>query len=644
MKETIANGKSLESIRQKWAAVWDCAPDQLILDVLEKPGVFNRSWKVKITLKDPNASEPGSEKTQVKQDGNKYIIIPGSITETIVPPFSSFGKLLGGGQEITQEQPVQKGDLFEFYPATKAGTLSWTIEIAEDGSKATALVKHERSGSYKLEAEIPALPKLELEQFVLWDPTPDSEQLRSEKELSKELGEKGITYGLKPKLWEEFLKVNGEKEIVVAEYTPPVPSVQPQIIDYVGETDFQFSEDETKIDYFACKLKVCQKDEVLARKVPGKEGTPGTNIFGKTIPVEHYKDFGFNLKKNVYLSEDGLEVKAACAGTPLRVNNATYLVENAFILNKDIDLETGSINFPGDVIIGRDVKDGLFIYSGGKIKIHGSVSGADLKAEAGLVVNNNIIASTIVVGERHVLRSQLVKGLNEVNEDLNLCIAQVEQLQNASGNTNVGQLLKILLEKNFTHLPKNAEKMDSFLDLEDPDFISPELKVAIKTVSRFLVGMGPLQMKNLVYLKNAIKIIGYFLSTKGELVPANVTCDTNYVQNSDISCAGDFLCKKGIYNSTVKVEGNIKIMGVCRGGEISCSGNIYIWELGGSGISSTTIRAGKNSRISVEYSHPNIRIYVGKELVRIDEGVQKLDIYREKGLLQIEKLKWDGKN
>jgi hypothetical protein len=128
------------------------------------------------------------------------------------------------------------------------------------------------------------------------------------------------------------------------------------------------------------------------------------------------------------------------------------------------------------------------------------------------------------------------------------------------------------------------------------------------------------------------------------MVPSNVLCETNYVQNSYIRCAGDFLCKKGIYNSTIKVEGNVKIMGVYRGGELSFAGNLYIWELGGSCMSATTIRAAKTSRIAIDYSHPNIKIFVGKELVRIDEGVQKLEIYREKGILQVEKLKWDGRD
>ncbi len=487
-----------------------------------------------------------------------------------------------------------------------------------------------------------------MERFLTWEPTTNSGEVHTEEDLQKQLAEKGIIYGIKPDLWADFLKVDGIQDILIAESIPPVQPVQPALIDFVGEPVYEGEEDdEDRIDYFACKLRVCRKDEVLARKVPGKEGVPGINVFGVQLPVDKFKDFDFNLKKNVYLSEDGLEVKASCPGTPLRVNHTTYLVENAYIINRDIDLETGSIDFPGDVTVGKDIKDGLYVYSGGKIKVQGSVSSAELKAETGLVIRNNIIASKIIVGEKHVFRSNFVKSLQEINEELTLCIAQVEQLQNASGNANVGQLLKVLLEKNFKQLPKRTEDLENLtinLSTGDSEFVSQDLEVAIKTIKHFMVGIGPLQLKSLLYLKNALKIIGYFLASKGELAASSVVCETNYVQNSDISCAGDFLCKKGVYNSTIKVEGNVKIHGVCRGGEINCSGDIYIWELGASSMSATTIRAAKNSRISVDFSHPNVKIYVGKELVRIDEGVQKLEIYRDKGLLQVEKLKWDGRN
>jgi uncharacterized protein (DUF342 family) len=168
------------------------------------------------------------------------------------------------------------------------------------------------------------------------------------------LTEKGIIHGIKPNIYQEILAVEDQADIVVAEYTPPVQTVHSEIIDYVGKPLDQNQHVNGKVDYFACKLKVFRKDEILARKVPGKEGITGVNIFGDPIPVDSLRDFNFQLKKNVYITDDGLELRAACDGIAVRLDKYNYLVENVYIA-KDVDLSTGSINFPGDVVIAGDV-------------------------------------------------------------------------------------------------------------------------------------------------------------------------------------------------------------------------------------------------------------------------------------------------
>jgi len=646
MMEIILKGNSLERIRENISAEWSCSPEELEMDVIEKPGVFNRSWKVKVILRDkPEINSNENKNILITSDETKYTIIPGKITEKIVP-FPPAGRLYHNGKEITDEFNVLPGVILEFYPECRQGGLSWEISVDKEGKEAVARVKHYHSGRYVLMDDIPELTRLALERFIIWEASSETEDIGKEQELQNELAQKGIIYGVRPNIWVEFLTVDGIKEIVIAEYTPPVNTVQPELIDYLGEPVSQNEQEEEaeteKIDYFACKLRLCEKDEVLARKVPGKEGTPGIDVFGNTFGVDKLKDFTFILKKNAYLSEDGLEVRAACSGIPVRIDKFKYLVENAYLVNKDVDLSVGSIEFPGDVLIGGNVNDGFFIHSGGKIQIQGSVSRAELKAEAGLKISGSIIASKVIIGEKHVFRRSLVQSLQDINEELGLCINQVEQLQEVSKNPNVGQLLKIILEKNFVQLPRKAEELEKNLVYEDPEFVTEELKVAVRTLKHFLVGLGPLQLKNILFLKNSVKIIEYFLRLKGNLIPASVMCDTTYVQNSEINCSGDFLCGRGVYNSIIKAEGNIKINGVCRGGETICSGDIFVRELGGSSVSSTTVRAAKNSRMMIQYCHSNVNIYVGKEIIRIDENVRKLDIYRDRGILVVEKLKWDG--
>lgn len=641
MKEVIAVGKTLEAIKEEWSAKWNCLPDQLVLDVIEKPGILNRMWKAKIVLPMEEDEVIISENTILSWDGTKYIIYPGREVNKIIP-CPSAGKLVYREQEMKQEFEIEKGCILEFYPLVLEGEFSWDIKVISPGNKAVARVERKQAGKYILKEEIPKSTTLILENYAVWEAQPDPEEFLGESKFKTELAAKGIVHGIKPDLWAEFLQTDGEREIIVAEETTPVPPVHAEIEDLVENVVIENENDEKNIDFFASKIRICQKDEVLARKIPGKEGIPGKDIFGKTIPVPKMKDIMLKTGKNVYLSSDGLKVMAACPGLPIKKGSNVFAVENIYAINRDINLETGSIDFPGDVQIGGNVTDGFRVYADGNIRIKGSVTSAEIKAETGLQVDNNIIASKIIIGEKHVLRSKFCQVLQEVKEDLTLCVAQVRQLQKVAENNKVGQILKVVLEKNFVPLVGKSEELEQMLNSLDSDFVSQELETAIRTIKHFLVGIGPLQLKDLLLLTNALQILEHFWETKSNLPSMKAGCKTNYVQNSEVICAGDFVCQKGVYNSRMSIEGNSKILGVFRGGEISCSGDLYIWELGGASISATVVRISKNSSFKSEYCHANVRIYAGKEIVRIDEQIQKLSIYREKGTLQVEKIKWDG--
>lgn len=641
MKEVIAVGKTLEDIKEEWSAKWNCLPDQLLIEVIDKPGILNRLWKAKVVLPEQEEDLIIPEDTALSWDGTKYLIYPGREVNKIVP-CPSVGKLVYREQEMKHTFEIEKGCMLEFYPLMIEGEFSWEINILPQGVKAVAKVKRKKGGRYVLKEEIPKSTELILENYAVWEPQPDSEEFLGESKLMTELTAKGIVHGIKPNIWAEFLQTDGEREIVIAEYTPPVPPVHADIIDLVENVQIENENDKKNIDFFASKIRICQKDEVLARKIPGKEGIPGKDIFGKTLPVLKMKDLILRSDKNTYISPDGLEILAASPGLPIKKGSNVYAVENVYVLNKDINLETGSIDFPGDVQVGGNVTDGFRVYADGNVRIRGSVTSAEIKAGTGLQVDNNIIASKIIIGEKHVQRSKFCQVVQEVKDDLTLCLAQVRQLQKIAENNKIGQILKVVLEKNFVPMVGKSEELEQMLNSLDSEFVNKDLVSAIRTLKHYLVGLGPLQLEDLLPLTNALQILEHFWETKGNLPSMNAGCTTNYIQKSEVICAGDFVCQKGIYNSRINIEGNSKILGVFRGGEISCSGDLHIWELGGASISATIVKISKNSRFTAEYCHANVRIYAGKEIVRIDEPVQKLSIYREKGTLQVDKFKWDG--
>lgn len=638
MKEVIAQGKSLDEIRSEWAGKWQCRPDDIELEIKEKPGFFNKNWTVRIILNEEAAAM--SSKTELSWDGEKYTITPGKAVETIVP-FIPAGRLVHDNSEIFEEYSVRQGNSFEFYPLVKEGGLQWNIKVLDDGEKAVAVVKHDQAGKYVFVEDIPGLPRLCLERYLRWETSSETGEVWDEEKFKQELTDNGIVNGIIEDVWSSILTVEGTQQIIIAEGTPAVPTIQPTVDDNLEESANQIKDYE-KIDYFASKLKICHEGEILARKIPGKEGTPGMDVLGNLKPVEKLADFQLKVKQNVHLSEDGLEVIASCTGSPRKLEKYTYSVENVYVI-KDVDLSIGSIDFPGNVFINGNVHEGFHVCSGGALSLQGSASNAVLKAETGLLVKNNIIASKIIVGEKHVYRSQFIKLLQEISEDLHDCITQAEQLENSLTGKNVpiGQMLKVIIEKNFRELPKKAEEAEKLLANKDEQLIDQELDIAIRSIKHFIVGAGPLQIKSLTFLKSSMKVVASFLEMKKEIFVESIVCDVNYIQNSDLKCAGDFICRKGVYNSTINAEGKVTISGVCRGGEIVCGQDVYIKELGGSNISATVIKVNKQSKINVDFCHSNVIFHSGKEIARIDEPVQRLNIYRENGLLRVEKIKWD---
>ena len=56
--------------------------------------------------------------------------------------------------------------------------------------------------------------------------------------------------------------------------------------------------------------------DVLAEKIPPKEGKDGVSIYGEAIPKADAMDVTFVLGKGVRVSKDGLKVMADVNGNP----------------------------------------------------------------------------------------------------------------------------------------------------------------------------------------------------------------------------------------------------------------------------------------------------------------------------------------
>lgn len=655
MPEDVVRGRSLEGIRQEYSQAWGCGPEELELEVLEKPGLISRQWKVRVSFNPSEVSqaealsaEPSVEKAQVcpvqwNEEEKKYTLELADSVKFIVP-HPQAGALHRKGQVQEATFMAVPGEILDFYPVSHQGQLTWELEIRDQGLTAVAKVTHEKSGRFTLPEVIPVEVTLRFENVVGWLKAKPEGQYWGEDKFKANLRDLGISHGVHPLAWSKILASEGIKEVILAEGTPPIPPTPSRLEDYVGAVRQQ-GLDEERIDFFASKVQLVKEGDVLARKIPGEPGVLGKDVRGQDIPALPIKDFLFKAKKNARLSEDGLVVSAASPGLPVRVDETTYRVENIYILNQDVDLASGSIEFPGDVLVSGNVQDGLHIYSGGKVEIRGSTSKAEIRSEKGLIIQHNVMAGKLVVGERFVVRSELLRKIQELHEDLTACLMQTTELLNSphARNLRPGQCLKLMLERKFPELPKLAVEAEKFVLGTKDELINQELILAVRTTKRFLTGLGPLDPQSFPFLERINKAFEQLVFNISLEVPEKLNCSVEYIQGATVECGGAFVCRKGSYNSIIHADGDLKIEGVCRGGKVISGGNVEIKELGGSGVSITTVQFPGIKRLKVGFCHPNVVIMVDKEFIRIEEPYRALEVYREMGRTQIERLRWDPK-
>lgn len=665
LRDEEARGKSLEEIRNEYAQKWNCQPDELDITVLDKPGIFLRNWKVRVCLKSEHldsvpqnqttcevvemdekseASGEPQENSKVQsiwdEDGKKFQIEITSSVQQIIP-YPMAGALYLNGQIQEKNFRVKQGDQIEYIPYRSSGLRTWKLEVREHGLQAVAKVKHEKPGHYELPEFITAEANLKLEKIAVWKEEIPEGEYWGEDRLQEDLQKLSIVHGIRPSAWVDVQSVEGAKEVVLAEATLPLAPKPAQLEDFVGECTKEYNKLEDRIDFFGSKLTLVEEGKVLARKIPGKEGQPGQDVLGRPISPAPVKDFQFKLRKNVHLSEDGLEVIASCPGLPIRVDETTYLVENVYLLNEDVDLKTGSIEFPGDVFVYGNVQDGFHIFSQGKVEIQGSVSKAEIRAEKGLKIYRNVLGGQLVVGSNFVIRSELLRRLRDLQEWLTLCLEQTQELMQSPNAQHLkpGQCLKLILERRFTDLPKQAASLEKFIIGKKDELLTQELVLSISTVKRFLVGLGPLDPQAFPLLQRINSALAQMIANISVEVPDKLNCSVDYIQGAKVECGGSFQCRKGTYNSVINAGGDVIIEGVCRGGTVISGGNVQIRELGGSGVSITSVQFPSSKRLKVEYCHPNVVIIIDKEVIHIEEAYKNLEVYQESGITQVEHLR-----
>lgn len=182
--------------------------------------------------------------------------------------------------------------------------------------------------------------------------------------------------------------------VVVARGTPPV-AARPPFYRVISPEKLQSPVHESDassagaVDYKRMsRLPVVRRGQLIARQIAEREGVAGTNVRGEEIPAGTVPVETLVPGKNTLVQNNAV---FAARGGQLQIRDGEFLVEDHLEITGDVGFKTGSIEFPGDVVLKGDVQDGFHIWAGGAITAHGSVAVSqiycrkDISCKGGLV-------------------------------------------------------------------------------------------------------------------------------------------------------------------------------------------------------------------------------------------------------------------
>jgi hypothetical protein len=213
------------------------------------------------------------------------------------------------------------------------------------------------------------------------------------------LEQNGIIYGIvEDQSLEAFIR--DEKYtttfLKVAEGLEAIDGTDAGVV-YLFDRDYlkpgRFSEDGT-IDFKERgEIPFVSAGDVLAEKIPPKEGKDGVSIYGEAIPKADAMDVTFVLGKGVRVSKDGLKVMADVNGNPRVSPSGEFSVNDAYYIEGDVDFNTGHVIFDKNVYITGSIKNGFRVEAINVVAK--AVDGGIVKAQGDVFIQNGATESVI---------------------------------------------------------------------------------------------------------------------------------------------------------------------------------------------------------------------------------------------------------
>ncbi|MBM7855399.1 uncharacterized protein (DUF342 family) [Desulfohalotomaculum tongense] len=571
----------------------------------------------------------GTNKITLNEKGK--VILPGDLNQHVqLVPHSDIAVTVNGKQ-VREPVSISGEDNVEL-AAVKGDQGKITVEISKD-----------RLSAYvTLTPAVVIAPQIEVEYTPNGVTVKVLPQLKAEYPFTTEaivqaLKENGVVYGISREKISSLLKKPSETKTLVAEGTPFKPGVDESVnllIDTENNNQPEILPDG-RVDFRQKRLTSVDIGQVLAVKIPGKPGEPGTGVDGRPIEPPDYKRMELQAGEGTLLQQNGFSVVSTGRGLPLvQRNKNTWIFKVIPVYQvEEVTLSTGNLEFNGDLVVNKDVAEGMSVFAAGDVKIGGSVYGAKIVALGDVIVSKNVISSFVNAGGMSQYLENLKIKFQSINKSLIQLVELVVLLQERCRQLNkevcLGQLIVGLINKKFSHLPKTINELVHLLKNKKV-VVSSEVRNLITELELKFRRLGWLKIKSieeLQQLQQRVSAVMDFLEAQDNEEKGNVT--VSYAINSNIEAEGSvYIAGKGCINTNINAKGNVTIDAVFRGGIISCKGAVKINEAGSEMGVKTVIKTG-GSPVKIEKAYQNVFITVGSSSKNINGTEYKVYVREE---------------
>jgi len=322
------------------------------------------------------------------------------------------------------------------------------------------------------------------------------------------LAEKAVVYGIDYETIDEIVskEVYGQ-EFIIASAVPPIAGQDAVITEVLSiDPDIKpFLNEDGTADYKKWdNIRQVKQDEVICKRIPPTPGIPGISVFGYPLTPTPGEDFALPQGINTKVIDNETKLVAARNGFLYR-DNPYICVGCVFVIDGDVDLKTGNIEYFGDVLVKGNVITGFSITADGNISIQGNVEASNIESKKGSITLKGSVFGqnkATIVAEKNINAENIQDSILKAGEAIRVkgqirnCKIETKNLEQPSD----GQIISssVLFSGNLKcgHIGGKAEAINDFTLLDtERQMYKKELMSSSELFQKLLSAIEILQDK-----------------------------------------------------------------------------------------------------------------------------------------------------